>query len=170
MNTETLNGTNITGNELSVDCISSNQNKFHLDSEGNLTVKSITTLEDSNVNILSQVYPVGSIYMNMSLVDPSVLFGGTWTQLKDRFLLGVGDIYQSNQTGGEASHTLISAELPSNNQTLFRGPGNQEWGAIIGTKKCDGVPTIGANFTNGQNKPHNNMPPYLTVYMWQRVS
>ena len=43
MITETQNGFNIEGNELNINCITSKENKFHLDSEGNLIVNSITT-------------------------------------------------------------------------------------------------------------------------------
>lgn len=79
---------------------------------------------------LSHVYPVGSIYMSVNSTDPGTLFGGTWEQLKDRFLLGVGDIYTTAEaTGGAASqsytpagtvdnHTLTTAEIPSHNHTF----------------------------------------------------
>lgn len=79
---------------------------------------------------LSHVYPVGSIYMSVNNADPGTLFGGTWEQLKDRFLLGVGDNYPTAEaTGGAASqsytpagtvgnHTLTTAEIPSHNHTF----------------------------------------------------
>ncbi len=108
MNTEVLNGTNITGNELSVDCISSNQNKFHLDSEGNLTVKSITTLDNSN-NTLDNVYPVGSIYMSSENVSPSTIYGGSWN-LKRTFYGGELIAFGSVMNGS------INNDSPVNDQ------------------------------------------------------
>lgn len=63
-----------------------------------------------------QFYPIGSIYISVNNVSPASLFGGTWQQIKDRFLLGVGDTYKGvKQTGGEASHVLTADEMPSHN-------------------------------------------------------
>lgn len=55
--------------------------------------------------------------MNVSSTDPSTLFGGTWEQLKDRFLLGTGDTYTAGTTGGSATKTIAKANLP--NYTLY---------------------------------------------------
>ena len=63
-------------------------------------------------NIWEKIYPVGSIYMSVNSTSPASLFGGTWEELKDKFLLGAGDTYSSGATGGEAYHTLTSNELP----------------------------------------------------------
>ena len=57
-------------------------------------------------------FPIGSIYMSLSNTNPSTYFGGTWVQIKDRFLLGAGDSYSAGSTGGEATHTLTTQELP----------------------------------------------------------
>ena len=51
------------------------------------------------------VYPIGSIYMSVNNVDPHDLFGGTWQQIKDKFLLACGDAYENGATGGSANHT-----------------------------------------------------------------
>lgn len=42
-------------------------------------------------SLLSSVYPIGSIYMSISPTEPSTLFGGTWTQIKDAFLFANGN-------------------------------------------------------------------------------
>lgn len=60
--------------------------------------------EAVNNNWLS-IYPIGSIYMSINNVNPSTIFGGTWQQIKDRFLLACGDTYDNGQTGGSATHT-----------------------------------------------------------------
>ena len=78
----------------------------------------------SNQTICNLIYPVGSIYMSVNSTSPETLFGGTWSQLKDRFLLGAGDTYTAGNTGGAASqsytpagsvggHTLTVDEIPS---------------------------------------------------------
>lgn len=51
-------------------------------------------------------HPVGSYYWSSESTDPSTLFGGTWEQVKDRFVLAAGDSYAVGATGGEATHTL----------------------------------------------------------------
>lgn len=64
------------------------------------------------------VYPVGSICVLTTNITPSTLFGfGSWTQIKDRFLLASGNTYVAGTTGGEAVHTLTSNEIPSHNHT-----------------------------------------------------
>lgn len=135
---------------------------------------------------LDKIWPVGSVYISVNSTDPSSLFGGKWEQLKDRFLLGCGT-KANGVTGGEENHTLAEAELPAIDGS-FRVPvvGSHSVygvrGHAYGTSWSDGKTTneyssgsgavmnwgYGYKFGNGQS--HNNMPPYLTVYMWKRVS
>ena len=68
-------------------------------------------------NIINLVYPVGSIYMSVNNVSPATFIGGTWEQLKDRFLLGAGSSYSAGSTGGAATHTLTTAQMPSHTHT-----------------------------------------------------
>ena len=41
--------------------------------------------------------------MSVNNTSPATLFGGTWVQLKDKFLLGAGDTYTAGSTGGSAT-------------------------------------------------------------------
>lgn len=121
------------------------------------------------------IFPVGAIYMSLNSTDPATLFGGTWEQIKGRFLLGADEeTYPAGSTGGEAEHTLTIDEMPSHNHELC--------GAF--TAKNEQIANSGNNWAQtttkwGQSKyikntgggePHNNMPPYLAVYMWTRIS
>lgn len=56
------------------------------------------------------IYPVGSIYMSVGSTSPATLFGGTWVQIEDTFLLASGANYANGATGGEATHTLTASE------------------------------------------------------------
>lgn len=70
----------------------------------------------ANINqLLLSVHPIGSLYWSSSSTSPASLFGGTWTQIKDKFVLAAGDIYAAGATGGEATHLLTIAEMPSHN-------------------------------------------------------
>jgi len=174
------NNTNLEVNNLNVGCITSTNNKFELDSNGNLTVQGLT-VQNQNIDTITMrdfIYPVGSIYMSVNGTNPSTLFGGTWEQLKYRFLLGCGDTYQNGTTGGEATHKLTTEELASHSHSYYRystttaatasGQGqildaNKRWSAAAGSN-------TNLIFNSGGDQPHNNMPPYLVVYMWKRVS
>lgn len=113
---------NLSLNNASFDSISSNNNSFSLDEQGNLTVNSISCNSINSVNgnnnlntsaVCDLIYPVGSIYLSIGSTSPATLFGGSWEKIKDRFLLGTGDIYSLGNTGGESQHTLLQSELPS---------------------------------------------------------
>lgn len=138
-------------------------------------------LAEMKRTFLDAVYPVGSIYMSVSLANPSEIFGGTWERIKDRFLLAAGDSYTAGDTGGEASHTLTTSEIPDLgtfvalnwiNQVhyttgIFKNGGmkTQDRTAPSGTE-------MGENYikASGGEQSHNNMPPYLVVYIWKRTA
>lgn len=67
--------------------------------------------------ILDYTYPVGSIYISANSTSPATLFGGTWSMIKDKFILLAGDTYRAGSTGGEASHKLTIDEMPRHNHT-----------------------------------------------------
>lgn len=137
------------------------------------------------------VYPVGAIYMSITDTDPSVIFGGEWERIKDTFLLSAGDTYAAGDEGGEAAHTLTTTEMPSHNHApVTSGYKFLESNANIavnGTKRQ--FPSSGSSNhfvystaanaeiieeattkATGGGGSHNNMPPYLAVYVWKRIA
>ncbi len=148
-------------------------------------------------SIVDAIYPVGSIYMNVNNVDPGQIFGGTWVQIEDTFLLAAGQTYAAGATGGESSHALTKEELPTEHMT-FRRIYNTADGSMIdvmASSETDGSigvadgtqgrPNINFHaatisglttgqkamqYTYGGNQAHNNMPPYLAVYVWRRTA
>ncbi len=116
------------------------------------------------------VYPVGSIYMSVNAANPGLLFGGVWARIKDTFLLSAGDTYKAGETGGEAEHVLTVDEMPSHRHSVKASStsGMTEQWAMTRAKH-----SFAEYFTDttqvGGNLPHNNMPPYLAVYVWQRT-
>lgn len=59
---------------------------------------------------IDNIYPVGCIYMSVSPTNPGTLFGGTWEQIEDTFLLCCGTTYTAGSAGGSATHTHTIAD------------------------------------------------------------
>jgi microcystin-dependent protein len=77
--------------------------------------------KDREINVselINLVYPVGSIYMSVINTSPANLFGGTWIQIEDTFLLSAGKSYTAGNTGGSATVTLSASEIPSHTHTV----------------------------------------------------
>ena len=133
----------------------------------NTGVVDLGELGGTGINVLD-VYPVGSIYMSVNSTDPSELFGGWWEQLEDRFLLGAGANYAAGTTGGEAKHKLTVAELASHfHKTYVYSP--QGSGQTSCPSQSAQAYVERSTTATGGDQPHNNMPPYLVVYMWKRI-
>lgn len=124
--------------------------------------------------ILDNVYPVGSIYLSVNSTNPKNLFGGTWEQIQGKFLFGMDSSYPAGSTGGEATHKLTQGEMPKHNHIIYApNAGGPDKGAALG------FPEVGSSNTwwaaacmteqTGNNEAHNNMPPYLSVYIWKRT-
>ena len=130
-------------------------------------------------------YDVGDIYITRNSTDPATKWEGTtWRQIKDTFLLAAGDDYTAGDTGGEAEVTLTVDTMPSHNHTQNQhrhseagnysdGSGSSSAYMYTSNRKATthytsyATPTI--NSTGG-GQPHENMPPYLVVYAWERLS
>lgn len=194
-NTDYLTYANILDNLNSTNtdkALSANQGKI-LNEKINTTNEAV----DNNFNILSEVfetfkssflnlvYPIGAVYISINSTSPATLFGGTWEAIKDRFLLSAGSSYSAGSTGGAATVTLKVNEIPvheghltdnntntggnyagylANTTTTAYGSSGRGWNVQMGNE------IVPAGHNKGGGAAHNNMPPYLTVYMWKRVS
>ena len=116
---------------------------------------------------VDRAYPVGSLYLTMSAADPADLFGGTWERIEGVFLLAAGSGYEAGTTGGEAEHTLTVEELPSHTHTTYRSMTGKS-GSDIYIPSQSGTESGVETSATGGGEPHNNMPPYLAVNVWQR--
>lgn len=185
-------------------------------------------LNGNKINgLVDLVYPVGSIYTSTVATSPATLFGGTWEQITDKFLIAANSTYTAGSTGGAATVALTTANLPSHNHSLSLSLGSngahihtisesaaeagthshvQSTNTIVNVKgqgysKSSGYyatsdksystqdagahthttsgstsestthsHTVSGN-TNatGSGTAHNNMPPYVAVYMWKRT-
>ena len=220
-------------------------NKAYVDNKIETQVASIVTGSE----IIDLIYPIGSFYFSANNTNPSVLFGGTWEQIKKKFLFAADDEdenedYHAGKKGGEEEVTLtdLQSGLPEHDHTFtpptveggsctsaamsansslsgyfqirLWGNGNQgtcigNYGGVFSTKHVTlsannsiagtdkdrkgaqqvtfsanishthAVPNHTHTVTGGSVapkkkdtgiKPHNNMPPYLAVYIWKRTA
>ena len=136
------------------------------------------------------IYPVGSIYISVSSTSPASLFGGTWSAFgAGRALVGINssdtDFNSVRKTGGAKTHTLTLAEMPSHRHSENACGAAEQGSAPVGyyvsgarQGTTSGYRAVGTEGTGGiiytgytgDGAAHNNLQPYITVYMWERVS
>lgn len=117
-----------------------------------------------------QCYPVGSVYISVNDVSPQTLFGGRWEQMKDRFLLAAGDVYKAGSLGGSSTVKLTADQIPSHTHTISynslevkTGNTDVKYPSVIPGQKQQ------LTSSTGKGEAHDNMPPYIAVYVWVRV-
>lgn len=194
--------------------------------------KKTDTLEEDIDNILLKFYPIGSIYLSISDINPGETFGGTWESWgSGRVPVGVDTSQTEFNTvekiGGEKTHKLSLDEMPKHTHTIpshmhslnshthsFSATTNSSGNHyhIVGSVKTGtsgnsqvrissentstadyATSTTGAHThtisgttgkasgntgsssvlisgSNGDNYSHNNLPPYITCYMWLRIA
>jgi hypothetical protein len=112
-----------------------------------LNAPSIRAVRDGLADKWQDIYPIGSIYMSVNDTNPSLVFGGTWQQIKDRFLLASGDTYNNGQTGGSTNitptgtvnnHTLTLKETPVHKHSTQMRVESQN--LVVGSGSQSGVP------------------------------
>lgn len=145
----------------------------------------------TNENIASwanKFFPVGSIYMSVDSTSPASFLGGTWEQIKDRFLLGAGDTYRAGETGGNTihSHNLNNGyaevafgweqdtnRLMMSLKTVPNYVTNTYNGASYWPDPT-GTAYRGSNYMattlGGTTDAQTTLPPYIVVYIWKRIA
>ena len=158
--------------------VSDNKSELNNKIENNKTsILNLTNKENSN-NVFLKTYPVGSIYISTSSTNPSTIYGGTWERYgQGKTLVGLNESESEfstvNKIGGEKTHTLTISEMPRHTHSLYMNSGTDDLSRGFWLVQ-DAVPvsTSRANITEyeGWSQPHNNLQPYITVYMWKRIS
>lgn len=140
-----------------VNCLPTQENAFQLGDSAWLTAQG--------------AYPVGAIYLSVTDANPAALFGGTWERIGGRFLLGADTTYTAGSTGGEAAHTLTVDEMPKHNHEIdnLNASGSATPFMTVQAQDKRGFGGNVQTMYAGGGKAHNNLPPYLAVYMWKRV-
>lgn len=137
-----------------------------------------TSVDTQIANFAKKAFPVGKVVMSFSNTNwatqfTSYISGCVWTALPTgRFPVSAGSGYSVNSTGGEATHTLTVSEMPQHNHKYGINPDQaQKTGNI--DSACS-ITNANANLSvttdTGGGAAHNNLPPYISIYMWKRTS
>ena len=156
----------------------------------------VSTIEN---NFLDKTYPVGSIYISTTDSTVSAVqsrFGGTWEAYgQGRTLISANSTYPINTTGGSASHQhkyglqygafwgAVSLENDPNAGLLNYSDGTN-YTIINSSSKILEVATNANKSVDSGNKSltvghfkiiantsaTSSLPPYISVYMYKRVS
>lgn len=161
------------------------------------TINDIIKSKDFS-KIIDKIYPIDSIYISYNSTSPASLFGGSWVQIKDRFLRAAND----TSTGGADSRTLTTAQMPSHSHNTKGAYYFWKWGNTTATSGVVGqlVSAVGywivatqfnkaqsenrvftqqANAessgasqtaTTGSGSSVSTMPAYQDVYVWRRIA
>jgi len=152
---------------------------------------------DTKLIIMQAIYPVGSIFTTVSdssalattSAEVATLMGfGAWAAFGEgRVLIGAGSgtdhqptpetkIFAAGDANGEYNHKLITDEIPAHDHS------NGEWDELVrttGSNTRQGVDSSAGEFDIDQSAQiqsvggglvHNNLQPYITVYMWKRTA
>lgn len=146
-------------------------------SNGVLNVDIDEIVSDKILEDNKKKYPVGKIIMSTTNTNPSTYLGfGTWELWgSGRVPVGVDtedeDFNTAEQTGGEKEHILTVNEMPSHYHQLAID-GGSDAGTMDRLALNDYGPARWYSNTRptGNGQAHNNMPPYITCYMWKRTA
>jgi len=160
-------------------------------------IKVTTSLAAVFGNLL---FPIGAIYTATVATNPGTLLGfGTWATFgSGRMLISQDATYTAGSTGGSATTTLITANLPSHTHTFTGsalaththqigsrdstandgGGSAQEFvndfgtggGAPATTSSVSGGTPAGTISNTGSGTAVTTISPYIAVYMWQRTA
>ena len=138
--------------------------------------------------VLQKLYPVGSIYISTSAANPTDTFGfGTWVSFgAGKALIGDGlGIFTLGATGGSSDAVVVSHTHTAtvtdpghiHGVLQYQSTGGGE--SAASATAADSVTTntassttgiTVANSTTGVSGTNANLPPYIVVAMWNRVS
>lgn len=156
------------------------QETTNIKSNLNKNTYNIASLNSTIEEYWKTIYPVGSIYISTSATfNPNTVWGGKWEQTASgRCLIGANVTYPLGSMGGESTHTLTIDELPRHSHGIYGCDSRDGTNTLQkpyfmykdqeqNTTYISGI--MGTEIT-GSNNAHNNMQPYLAVYMWKRTA
>lgn len=124
--------------------------------------------------VLNIIYPIGSVYMSKNSIDPSTLFGGTWQRIKGRVIVGVdeddNDFKEPLKIGGSK---YLQNHIHYYIRHHFWYGETKDHPNIIGIRdqaNGDGIEVPTTDVKDVQTGNSGNLQPYITLYIWMRIS
>lgn len=129
--------------------------------------------------LISAVYPVGAYYWSGSPTEPGSIIGGTWEQIKGKFLFASDDVltngvittagtYHVGATGGSADAVVV--EHKHTFATLVASEVGGAYSSPATANNYSEIRQSADTNTTGVSGAGKNMPPYVVGYAWKRVA
>ena len=123
---------------------------------------------------LKTIFSVNTILFTRTS-PAAYIHGTTWEKIEGRVIMGASDAYPTGSTGGEATHTLTIAEMPSHSHGMkCKGTTGDYETSLNAT--YEGVPPRvvqasenDAIIQEGGGQPHNILNPYFAENAWRRI-
>lgn len=135
---------------------------------------------------MAVMYPVGSIYSNVSdSTNPGTLFGfGTWVAITGRMVIGLDSgntaIDTAGETGGSADAIVVShthsvtdpghSHIVSTSSLNVPSGSQYPTGGSTGTQTSATATTGISISSTGSSATNANLPPYVVAYVWKRTA
>lgn len=150
-------------------------------------IEKLEIINTNNTLILQKIYPVGGLYFSTLSTNPNTILGfGTWSIFgAGKTLVSVNsadaDFNTVEKVGGAKTVALTTGQLPlhqhniriqwhdtaSTVNTLMAGATATSAGGANGNAGIDRAGSLTG--TTGSGSPHNNLQPYITIYIWKRT-
>ena len=161
--------------DIKIDSTDSTKINLEVADSNDLNLKLTGGDKGLRLHMLETIYPVGSIYINAGVAtNPGTLLGfGTWTAFgTGRTIVGVDssdtDFDAVRETGGAKTHQLTISELPAHTHNVSMSTSDVD-GDFLSEGNNTGISTFTTTSTGG-DQAHNNLQPYIVVYMWKRTA
>jgi len=137
-----------------------------------------TTVQDAITEVLQKAYPIGYVWISVVSTNPATLLGfGTWSAFAAGKVLVGWDATQTEfdvaeETGGEKTHVNTIAEMAAHSHVENMAVG--EGDGIVGITQTIGLSVVDtaspySTSSVGSGTAHNNLQPYIVVYMFKRT-
>lgn len=133
-------------------------------------------------NLLTAMYPVGSVYLSTTSISPSSTIGGTWTQVKGATLAATGANSFADGASFGGSLIINVNQLPPHTHKvyMYNALSNTYWNAAFnedGNKARINYSWTGSTDTRdgliareNTGGGQNYLPYHWSCYVWYRTA